>query len=73
MPDLKLLKELLDRITETNESVKNDVERCKKLLDKMSHSKDRVHIDVDYDGKQFTWRVSQVNLTASEWLPRDGR
>lgn len=73
MPDLTLLKELLDRITETNTSLQEDVDRCKKILEKISRSKDRVHIDVDYDGRQFTWRVSQSNLTASEWIPREGR
>ncbi len=73
MPDLKLLKELLDQITEGNIAVLKDVERCKELLEKISRSKDIIHIDVDYDGRQFKWRVMQPNLTAREWLPRGSR
>lgn len=43
------------------------------LLRKISKSKDHVHIEINYDGKEFTWKVTQRNVTASEWTPGELR
>jgi hypothetical protein len=50
-----------------------DVEQLKELLDKIGKSTVKVHIDVDYDGREFHWKVPQKNPTASEWTPRELR
>lgn len=73
MPELKLLKDLLDRIAAGNERVTRDVEAFKELLDKVASTSTHVHIEVDYDGKEFTWTIPQRNMTAREWTPRDVR
>lgn len=46
------------------------VEVLIELLRKISKSVDHVHVDVDYDGKTFEWKLPQKNLTPSEWIPR---
>jgi len=71
MPDVALLKELLDRITGGNDQVKQDVERCKDLLDRISRRTVRVRIEIDYDGREFTWKVPIHNATAEEWSAHD--
>jgi hypothetical protein len=73
VPDLQLLVELLDRITAGNNEVRENVERLKRLLDKISKTTARVHIDVDYDGREFHWKIPQSNMTAEEWTSRDLR
>jgi hypothetical protein len=40
------------------------------LLEKISCTTAHVRIEVDYDGKEFHWKVPLNNVTASEWTPR---
>jgi hypothetical protein len=39
------------------------------LLKKISKSTDKVHLEVNYDGREMKWEVTRRNLTASEWVP----
>ena len=71
MPELRLLFELLDKITlEGNDEIKARVAECKQLLDKIGKTTVPVHIEIDYDGRQFRWRVHQNNMTAREYIAR---
>ncbi len=49
------------------------VEVLTELLEKISRSTAHVRIEVDYDGREFHWKLPQQNITASEWCPRELR
>jgi hypothetical protein len=62
MPDVAQLIELL-------EAVCGDPLQSKELaamLKKISKTTCRVHIDVDYNGREFFWKIPLHNPTASE-------
>jgi hypothetical protein len=69
MPHVNLLIELLRAIARSGESAEGLAE-LEELLKKISQTKEHVHIEVDYDGKEFRWKVPRSNVTASEWVPR---
>jgi len=48
------------------------VESLIELLRKISKTTAHVRIEVDYNGREFFWKVPQQNITASEWGPREG-
>jgi len=71
MPELKVLIGLLEEISKgTPEGVDDRLKFVKDLLRKVSESEVPVHIDIDYDGKKFYWKIPCANITASEWTPR---
>ena len=43
------------------------------LLKKISSTTDHVRVEVDYNGKEFFWKMPQQNITAEEWIPRSAR
>jgi hypothetical protein len=43
------------------------------LLKKIGRSTDKVHLEADYDGREFKWKVTRANITASDWSPRHPR
>ncbi len=43
------------------------------LLKKISQTKDRVHIELDYNGREFNWKLVQNNITAAQWTPGSAR
>jgi len=49
------------------------VETLIELLRKISKSTDHVRVEVDYDGREFHWKLPQKDLTASEWTPKDNK
>ena len=49
------------------------VETLIELLRKISRSAAHVRIEVDYNGREFFWKVPQQNITAEEWTPRELR
>jgi hypothetical protein len=74
MSDLELLIGLLEEIAKGTPEGVDDRHKCLlDLLRKIARSSVRVHIEVDYDGKRFYWKVPCANITASEWSPRNLR
>jgi len=49
------------------------IEILVELLKKISASKAHVHMEIDYNGREFFWKVPQNNITASEWCARELR
>jgi hypothetical protein len=43
------------------------------LLRKIGKNNAHIHVNVDYDGKEFHWTIPQKNPTADEWCPRELR
>lgn len=46
------------------------IEMLIELLKKIAKTADHVHIEVDYNGREYHWRVHQRNITANEWTPK---
>jgi hypothetical protein len=70
MPELRFLEELLDKITSDNPGAAADVDKCKQLLRRIGKTTVPVHVEINYDGREFRWKVSQNNITAGEYTPR---
>jgi len=49
------------------------VETLIELLRKISKSTDHVKIEGNYDGREWTWKVNESNVTASEWTPKGNK
>ena len=48
------------------------VDHLVRLLQSISTTtRERLHIDIEYDGKEFHWEVSQHNITADQFCPRN--
>lgn len=43
------------------------------LLEKISRTTDKMRIEIDYDGKEFFWKVPIANLKAHEFCPRNNK
>ncbi len=43
-----------------------------KLITKISQTTEKVQIEANYDGREWTWKVKQSNVTASQWSPGNG-
>ncbi len=70
MPKIDLLFELLREIaTGSPDEVETRIEMVLELLKKMSNLSNRAHVEIDYDGREFHWKVTRANLTAREWTP----
>jgi hypothetical protein len=74
MDSLTVLIGLLEEISKgTPEGIDDRSAILKELLRKVARNSMRVHIEVDYDGQEFHWRVPCANITAAEWAPRNLR
>ena len=74
MDSLAVLIGLLEEIAKgTPEGVDDRLKIIKELLRKISLSNAHVHVEIDYDGHEFHWKVPCANITASEWAPRNLR
>lgn len=71
MPNIKLLIELLTEMSKDGDSIGLPI--LKELLLKISESSSKIHIDVDYNGQEFFWRVPMSNITSREWRPNELR
>lgn len=72
MPNVDSLLGLLEEIAKgTPDEVNNRLKTVRELLKKVSCSKAHTHIEIDYDGREFHYKVTVPNMTASEWTPRD--
>ncbi len=69
MSNVDLLINLLRTIAESGESAKG-LEELSSLLRKISKTTIHIHIDVDYDGREFRWKVPVKNMTAADWQPK---
>lgn len=69
MPDVRLLIELLEAICDDPAKTRE----LSMLLKKISRTTAHVHIDVDYNGREFFWKIPLQNPTAGEFSPRDLR
>lgn len=70
MPHVTELIRLLRAIASRGDS--QNLEELERLLMKISKSRDHCSIEVDYDGNEFHWKITQRNITAAEWMPRKG-
>ncbi len=43
------------------------------LLEKVGKTTAHVRVEIDYDGREWYWKMPQSNITASEWTPRQLR
>lgn len=50
-----------------------DIKVLQELLDKISKTTAHVHIEIDYNGREFFWKIPQQNITAKEWSQREIR
>lgn len=66
MPHVELLIRLLRVIAESGESAENLTE-LEELLRKVAKTNDPVRIEVDYNGREFHWKIPQHNITAEKW------
>lgn len=58
---------LLEEISKgTPEEIDDGLERLNELLRKIGKSKSHVHIEVDYDGREFHWKVPVYYMSARE-------
>ena len=48
-----------------------NVEELKRLLDKVARTSDHFRIEIDYNGKEFKWKIPQHNVTADELIIRN--
>lgn len=71
MPNVNLLIELLREMSKDHDSVGLSV--LEELLIKIAESSSKIHIDVDYNGQEFFWKVPMNNITSREWRPNDLR
>lgn len=39
------------------------------LLNKISGTTDKVHIEANRDGREWTWKMTRGNITADEYIP----
>jgi len=39
-----------------------------KLLKKINNSTVKVHLDVDYNGQEFSWKLTRANIKAEELI-----
>jgi hypothetical protein len=46
------------------------VETLTELLRKISKSTDHVKVEANYDGREWHWKTTEINVTASEWTPK---
>lgn len=69
MPNVELLICLLQTISESGESAAG-LKELSQLLRRISKTTEHVHIDVDYDGREFRWKVPVKNMTAVDWKPK---
>jgi hypothetical protein len=50
-----------------------DIIKLQNLLEKISKTTDRVHIEVNYNGKEFFWRILIPDITADEYVPKNSK
>lgn len=71
MSQLAPLLELLKEISKDNpDQVISNLKTVRELLKKISRTKDHVHIEIDYDGREFHHKVVVPNMSAAEWTSR---
>lgn len=49
------------------------IKELTELLEKISRTTDKMRIEIDYDGKDFFWKVPIANLKAREFCPRNSK
>jgi hypothetical protein len=70
MPDVQELIRLLEAIASTGEANLNLSELII-LLKKISTTTVKQHIELDYNGREWHWKMPLSNITASEYLARE--
>jgi hypothetical protein len=68
MPDVKALIDLLRLVARAGQS-DDGRQEIEELLMKISQTSNKVQIEVNYDGREFKWKLTQSNVTASSWTP----
>jgi hypothetical protein len=70
MPSLNQIVALLQAISEQGEDSVN-LDEIIKLIKRISGTTVRVHIELDYNGREWHSKIPLIDLTAAEWLARE--
>jgi len=69
MPSYSDIIDLLKAISDQGEDAIN-LPEITKMIKRISSTTIRVHIELDYNGREWHTKVPMTDITASEWIAR---